>query len=360
MNWPFWSLSRPAQLLSCESIEPLLSLYADGMASAEETRLVKAHLPDCADCRDALSWMQATHRTLAARPVIVPPADLHSRIAEAIAASSAAPISLRPARSFRLVPAYAAAASLTVLGVLSYSLWHSPPEVALRPATKPMPLAFVPKSAAKSPQSRLPQQVKVTPAQRMVASNTLAAVKPAIKRLPALRKTAPVRVTIPEHMASSLPVSVTPPTHTVLLRIKTPAHILALHNLTASNKIAPVETPHKTVPQEAPAPKLAELPNVPTNQTPPVTVHILPPIVIVQPPAVQTASDTPASSSKPGDILGPVLPHTVRIGQIRSASYLATRFTVRQSSRDAANVMQSFGSEHIPIYGAIYNDTANK
>lgn len=133
MKWPFWTRPQPVTLDNCETIDPLLSLYADGMASSEEARRVTAHLPGCDSCRESLAWMQATQRALAGRPVVRPPAALRARIAAAIAASSAAPISVssaaRPARSFALRPAYAAAASLAILGIVSYSVLHSPQNV---------------------------------------------------------------------------------------------------------------------------------------------------------------------------------------------------------------------------------------
>ena len=105
------------------------------MASAEEARQVEAHLPGCESCRESLAWMQATRRALSGRPVQSPPAGLHARIAEAIAASDAAPLRLRPARtsslsfstSFATRPAFAAAASLAAVGLfLGYSLTHLP------------------------------------------------------------------------------------------------------------------------------------------------------------------------------------------------------------------------------------------
>ena len=351
MNWPFWSLSRPAQFLSCESIEPLLSLYADGMASADEARLVEAHLPDCPDCREALSWIQATHRTLAARPIALPPANLHSRIAQAIAASSAAPIKLSPARSFTLRPAYAAAASLTVLGlVLSYSLWHSPAQTPVKQTPKLPRMASVPKPIARPHQAQLPRTVRVKSVRPLVASNA-PSVKPiTVKRLPTLRKTAPIRLTLPqEQVASRLPIPAAPHTHPVLLRAKTPVHTLPQHNLTASNKIVPAEVLHKTVPVETIAPKLSVSPLVANNHTQePVTVHILPPTVTAEPPKVQTASETSAPSSKLGDILGPV---RTRIGQMRSVAYLTTS----RSYRGASHVMQSLDTEHTAYIDGIHS-----
>lgn len=153
MEWRFWARTRPAQLNmlgdasgdDCESIEPLLSLYGDGMASAAEARLVEAHLPGCESCRESLAWMQATRRALSARPVMSPPPDLHARIAEAIAASEAAPLRLRPTRTFVTRPAFAAAASLAAVGLfLGYSLTHLPrPGDSVKPVPPPT-VAFVP------------------------------------------------------------------------------------------------------------------------------------------------------------------------------------------------------------------------
>jgi len=151
MNWTFWTRTPPTGLDDCGTIDPLLSLYADGMADAGEARRVEAHLPDCAACRESLAWMRATRRALSSRPVVAPPADLRDRIASAIAASDAAPVpvfSARPARAFALRPALAAAASIAFLGVLSYGLMHQeappvvhpvqPPQVAVAPSISPL------------------------------------------------------------------------------------------------------------------------------------------------------------------------------------------------------------------------------
>ena len=150
MKWPFWTRTQPAllpELDDCEAIDPLLSLYADGMASPNEARRVETHLPGCDSCRELLAWMQATQRALAARPVVRPPAELRARIADAIAAASAAPVpafGTRPARSFSLRPAYAAAASLTIVGLVSYSLLHHPTPAVHPPVASSPLVAAVP------------------------------------------------------------------------------------------------------------------------------------------------------------------------------------------------------------------------
>ena len=91
MNWRFWNWPDGSGGDGCAAIEPLLSLYSDGMASSAEARRIEAHLKDCPDCRQALSWMQATRRVIAARPAEPPPADLRARIARAIAEADRGP-----------------------------------------------------------------------------------------------------------------------------------------------------------------------------------------------------------------------------------------------------------------------------
>ena len=189
MEWRFWARTRPAQFNAsdsvsnfvseddCDVIEPLLSLYGDGMASAAEARLVEAHLPGCESCRESLAWMQATRRALTGRPVQQPPTDLHARIAEAIAASEAAPLRLRPARTFATRPAFAAAASLAAVGLfLGYSLTHLPPpntavktETAHSVATVPETL---PPSSA-TPEKHVPLAVKKAQTGPKVANNNI-------------------------------------------------------------------------------------------------------------------------------------------------------------------------------------------
>lgn len=177
----------------CGTIDPLLSLYADGMASPEEAQRVAAHLPDCDSCRESLAWMQATQRALAGRPVVRPPAELRARIAAAIAASSAAPISVasgvRPARSFALRPSYAAAASLTIFGLVGYSLLREHPaanvknpvassnQVAvLPPVEKPLPnIAPTLPNALIGPTLKRHSHSSVMP---LPAKNSLVAVNP--------------------------------------------------------------------------------------------------------------------------------------------------------------------------------------
>lgn len=155
MNWSFRTHHRhpgtsASELDSCDTIDPLLSLYADHMVSPEELRRVEAHLPACESCRESLDWMQATRRALSSRPIMLPPADLRCRIAGAIAASDEAPV-LRPARAFSLRIAYAAAASVSVLGalVLGHSLLTAP-KIAL-PTPAPKQVAALPKTESSQP-----------------------------------------------------------------------------------------------------------------------------------------------------------------------------------------------------------------
>lgn len=126
MNWQFWLHNRPLPpadpLENCAHVRPLLSLMSDGMASAKEAKEAQAHLQACADCRQALLWIEATRQAIALRPVVLPPADMRARIACAIAASAetavpAVPVAMPSARrTFAVRPAYAAAASVAIAG----------------------------------------------------------------------------------------------------------------------------------------------------------------------------------------------------------------------------------------------------
>ena len=162
MNWTFWTRTPPIEPDDCETIDPLLSLYADGMTSLDESARVEAHLPGCASCRESLAWMRATRFALASRPVALPPADLRVRIAEAIAASSAAPVpaTFTTRRAFALRPALAAAASFVMLGVVGYGLLNHPPPAAVQPVTPPR-LASTPRVTTAAPVVKTAPGVKM-------------------------------------------------------------------------------------------------------------------------------------------------------------------------------------------------------
>ncbi len=324
---------------------------------------MEAHLPSCGSCRASLFWMQATHRALAARPVAVPPADLHSRIAEAIAASSAAP-SLRPVRSFTLRPAYAAAASLTVLGViLGHSLLHSPvssvPNIsAARPA--PPRVAVVPPAPQKV-KSVLPPSVRVKAQQALVARNVPAAAPQhdlpksiAAEHALAPRKTVLVNAdAAPDQVASNAPAPVhaLAPLH---VQIKPAAHSVLVHFPAASsNKMASAKVPsaakRPSAVTEIIKPRPAEVPMLARHdkETLPVQVHIEPPIVTVPSPAAHTVSLTSAS----GDALASVRAFT---GSLRTAPLAKTSFAVRQASVGATNALHSLATEHSGYQPAVY------
>lgn len=139
MKWRFWLRQNPSQSDTCASLEPLLSLYSDSMASAGETRRVESHLSACEDCRRALSWMQATHHVISKRPAALPPVDLRARIARAIAEVEPSPVSIRPvSRPVALRPAFLTAAVVAALAAFGILIEHpvptAPPVVIAPPA----------------------------------------------------------------------------------------------------------------------------------------------------------------------------------------------------------------------------------
>ena len=299
MEWRFWARTRPAHLNAfeddCEAIEPLLSLYGDGMASAAEARLVEAHLPGCESCRESLAWMQATRRALSNRPVQSPPPDLHARIAEAIAASEAAPLRLRPARTFATRPAFAAAASLAAVGLfLGYSLTHLPhpgtsvkpvPQtVAVVPQTGPSVLVSPTKPAAPSVTVKKPKSAPlmanrdVTPEDALPAPEAVPAPRVPTKSterrvLPVLPATAPA-VVLRQKPVAPHPTNLIAVKPAVIVK-HTPAPLPTKEPpLVASTNVKTKEPdvvvlPSKVTPQESPAVKevASATPSEPRMQT---------------------------------------------------------------------------------------------
>ena len=367
MNRPFWSLRTSASLDNCETIEPLLSLAADGLASPEETRRLDAHLPGCESCRAALSWMQATRTALASRPVAVPPPDLHSRIALAIAlssrpvaapppnlharialaiaASAPAPVSLRPAGVFSLRTAYAAAASLTALGIaLSYPLWHATGEVAVHPSSKPVAVASLP--TVRTP--AVPKSLKPS----RVASNTSKAV--VINHTVIARKRVLAAVTQTEHIASrevptklpaTPPVAITPVRHTPLSS-QVASHDIALtekHSIEKHSPLPPLKTVKLKLPEGAQVAKVIKAPLRLDLPAPKITSDTI---------VVRTASTHDADPSKPDYGMGELRAHL----RVQNATFTSIPITKQELSRGAASMMQTVSSnDHIPVIGGVYS-----
>ena len=209
MNWRFWRSPQGADSDTCSTLEPLLSLYSDGMASPAETRRVERHLGECPDCRRALRWMQATHVVISKRPVVMPPPDLHARIARAIAASAPEPVVFQTKRRpIVLRPAvWAAAASLAVMGIVAEYLNQSPepmrpvssgvppPSGAAKPPTGATPHAAPAKPFAVAKSQPLRVKSRIRPPARLTDQSHIAVLPP--------RTTLPVR---PVHTHESSPV----------------------------------------------------------------------------------------------------------------------------------------------------------
>ncbi len=372
MNRPFWSFRTSASPDNCETIEPLLSAYADGMASPAETRRLDAHLPGCESCRSALSWTQATRAALASRPVAVPPPDLHSRIALAIAlssrpvavpppdlhsrialaiaASAAAPVLRRPARVFTVRTAYAAAASLTALGIaLSYPLWHTPGAEAVKQPVKLPVLA-----AAPSVRTNVP--LKTT--RPLVASN---AVKPAaVKRTIIAHKPVPTAAIQTEHIASNDVPAKLP---AALQEVIAPVHHALPDRKIASRDIAPTEKQsiekHSPLPLKTLAPKpqeglkvakvIKESTRVPLDiQLPKVTPD----------PVRQTASAHQEPSSAYDDPLGALKAQLKeKNARVRDVTLAAISVPVSHSAHDMTDLMHTLGGEeHTAVIDAIHGN----
>ncbi len=368
MKWPFWTRSQPVILDDCETIDPLLSLYADGMASPEEARHVTAHLPGCDACRESLAWMQATQRALSARPVVRPPAALRARIAAAIAASSAVPLPIssgtRPARSFALRPAYAAAASLTVLGVIGYSVLREHPAANVKnPVTPPNQVAVLPPVENSSPNVKptMPDVV-IRPT---IKRHSHGSVMPAPVNPPLIANNStdeepsatPFKVKTPVIAHRAVKVAEKPsPTLLPTLKphvpaVKKPVQPKTNPALMANTKIpaAPVEhhQPPMVQPEaKKPAPLEAAVPK-PTSPAPAIIEKQ--PIVTQDPPA-RVASNHSDNSARSADLLGSVKAH---LGEMRSVALT----TGSKSIKGVALVSHKMDTDGMAYIDGIHSPT---
>jgi len=338
MEWRFWARTRPAHLTAfgdasgddCEAVEPLLSLYGDGMASPAEARLVETHLPGCESCRESLAWMQATRRALSGRPVQSPPAGLHARIAEAIAASDAAPLRLRPARTFATRPAFAAAASLAAVGLfLGYSLSHpSQPTVAVKPVPPPS-VAVVP-----------------TPP----PSVTVAPIKPTAPTV-TIKKPTPAPLFADKNVPyETLPVPVAPPAPRAAAK-NTERPVPTAPPVTAPRPsfkpVAPRPPSVVAFQPPAPAKTLKPLPPKPSvltakNEVKEPDVQVLTPTVTVQKPMETASASEPHTQNV--DFISEVRAQIKARAHLPSPQAQISR-TVGLSLRGAAAATGTFGSE---------------
>src|SRR5579862_3652402 len=108
---------------ACERYETLVSLYADGMASQKEARLVEEHVAACDHCRAHLSAIRATSGVLAKNPEIEFPVGLSERLRLAIAQermSGQAPARRTSARA--LAPRLAFAGVLATMAIVAVAV----------------------------------------------------------------------------------------------------------------------------------------------------------------------------------------------------------------------------------------------
>ena len=69
--------------MDCDEIWDLLSAYADGETSGDESKTVQTHLSRCASCSRSLAFLQETAISLAMAPLASPPDHLRESILHA-------------------------------------------------------------------------------------------------------------------------------------------------------------------------------------------------------------------------------------------------------------------------------------
>jgi len=290
----------------CDEIEPLLSLYSDGMTSPAETRRVEAHLADCESCRKSHFWMRATYEVISHRPMVMPPPDMASRIQRAIAEADGVSMPGVGVRlRFNPRPAYAFAAALLIAAVvipITRSMHTGRTNVALvtppsynnvsPPSIVPLP---TPPSIVK------PTTPHVTHAPVNVAKVTHETGNPPSHELAHERRQPAVVahddvVTVVHHptspvhtMLATNHTSTPPAIHHAVIQTQPETHV-------ARNTPAPSSThvdvvPHVTAPQPAPPPVVSPTPDrVATS-----TTHDDAPVAVSSPPApvvVASAAET--------------------------------------------------------------------
>ncbi|MDQ2688475.1 MAG: zf-HC2 domain-containing protein [Armatimonadota bacterium] len=348
MNWR--NRPRPSSPDVCETILPLLSLQADGMASADESRRVESHLKTCDDCRRAQSWMQATHLAIAQRPLVVPPPDLRARIAQAVAAQ-AAPVVFTTRRPLVLRPAFAVAASLALAAA-----WVGHELLTVHPTAQPSQVADATHATPSPTVKSTPSATPTTPP-KLFAKTLPALIRHAptktIERVATAPQTVTPRIAVLE---SALPVPTPRPTMTphAPLIAKAPAPIV-----TVAVKPRTAATPAPKIVHMATAPRVVPQLTVPSVTTPDLTP---PPVVIPEAAptvaAVKPVEPTPASTPEPApmrvarraDALSVVRAHLTS-----SQSDSGPRHITRDPRVQAASYAADGGLT--PYYGMVYTPT---
>jgi anti-sigma factor RsiW len=291
--------------MSCDEVWDLLSVYADGEATPEETAMVENHIAVCADCARDLKFMQSTALVLQDTPEVEPPADLREAIfaatinrptlQERFAAAVRRTLSPVPVR-YGAVAAAGAAAALA-----AFIFTHQP-----EPLTNP---------------------VEYRPIQPPVVADR-PAVTPTAPATPSLTlPTAPSRTaqTTTEHAANVAPVRLTSASR----RSRHHTKLAAKMNPTAQQKTAATTR----IARNTPAFK-AKVTSTPTEvtfspiDTVPVTSDIMPesPMTITEahvtnPEPVGTAPKTPAPTGGTSRIIV-AGSNSINTGQIASLADL--------------------------------------
>jgi hypothetical protein len=170
--------------MRCDEVWDLLSVYADGEATPEETAIVENHIAVCADCARDLKFMQSTALVLQEAPEVEPPADLREAIfaatinrptlQERLAAAVRRTLTPVPVRYATVAAAGAAAALAAFIFThqpepLSNPVEYrpiQPPVVADRPAVHPPAPEAAPSTLLTSPRhtAQIPAKTPVNAA----------------------------------------------------------------------------------------------------------------------------------------------------------------------------------------------------
>jgi hypothetical protein len=324
IDWRFWEHKKD----NCAAIEPLLSLFADDMASEAEARRVTAHLPSCERCRHSLQWMQATRQVIVSRPVVAPPADLCARISRAIAESESPRVPVRPAsRLLTLRPALGYGFSVALLVALGGGvLWNEAHQPLVPHQVQRTVVATNPSSGHQllTPAAKPKRVQSILPSASVVANRNTPSQAPTLVHHAVVTHERPDLTAMAASGTRSTPAKVTffqSAPHPVVVH-----HVVTTSSETLlANRTHPTPLPTLRVKTLRPSPAPQEntqIASLPPPVAPP-SVRVLPPTVT--PDQVHVASLTASPSLN--DTL-----HSIAVSfnkaKIISSSFVANRNTI--------------------------------
>lgn len=137
---------------TCEKVKEMLSLYIDNELCDSEKNAIKTHLETCDECKGEYEFLHSIVSAANTMPMLSVSADLHAKIMQE---ATNQPVK-KPARRsiWRITSAFAAAAAVVAISVISFGSLPGHPELTETPETviqTPAQVEQTPTTPAKAP-----------------------------------------------------------------------------------------------------------------------------------------------------------------------------------------------------------------